>query len=507
MHELQLQREKNAEAQRAAKAAEEALRLEKRREREAQVRQRQLEMKEEKKVALDVRMAKAEVSREAHIGKVASRARQESRKVDEVTFMKSIRSQGAEVSAAEYEKEDRKAQIALKLETAEERRKSLQEEKVAAKAEREKAASERLMLLQLEDEAKERRFTHKVDEAYERWSCFTQAVADRAVAAAKARTEVMVRREMAEAEEAMEKRRALEQRIAEANERRLAHIHELMRNARVASERQAQAQQTREARRATFEEANSTTDGVSTSDRRSVRSDNDCSAETLRRDSGDGSQWAVSAREGGSRGGHAKSAKRSGSRHGSRRTHHRNLSTASGCSESGHSISGDESASRGLRSSPRNSAGGEGTEGGDGPGGEGAEGVDEDVEMGGAMAEEISTSGTLEEGEGMADEAGAATVAVVPPTLAALAAKADVDDQSNLATSGGGDTVGSAGGGGTGSAPISQQLTSPLRAQVEAARAAKLEAQKERLRKLRGAPRRAKGASSNASHAAHEHAH
>jgi hypothetical protein len=40
LHELQLQREKNAEALRASKAAEEAQRLQQRREHEAQVRKR-----------------------------------------------------------------------------------------------------------------------------------------------------------------------------------------------------------------------------------------------------------------------------------------------------------------------------------------------------------------------------------------------------------------------------------------------------------------------------------
>ena len=334
MHLLQLQREKNAEATRAAKAAEEALRLQHRREREAQVRQRQATMAEERKVALESKMSKAEANRDAHVGKVASRARLESRKVDEVAFIKSYGDE-ERVDAL-----DKKAQLNLKMEAAEERRLSAAAEKAAAKAEREKAAVERLEARLREVDERGGKIASKVDEAYQRWNDFTQSVADRAAANSKYRSQVMARRAEAEHEEAIEKRRALEQRMLEANERRLAHIHVLMQQARVASERSAAAQLAREARRATWadEAANSTTDGNTiTTDRRSVRSDGDVGGAELEH-----------GRERGASGGGGRASKGSSSRHGSksrhssRRAHHHRPASNSACSESGCSMSGDE---------------------------------------------------------------------------------------------------------------------------------------------------------------------
>ena len=177
-----------------------------------------------------------------------------------------------------------------------------------------------------------------------RWNDFTASVAHRAAESAQKRQSVMLRREQAQQEGMLEKRRALEQRITEANERRLAHIHMLMQQARVASERSAQAQQFREAnRRATRlyfgllqcsvltwavcflagttwadESAYSTTDGGTTTEKRSVRSDNESSN-------------AESGRPNRRKGKHGKHGK-----------HHQRSN--SGCSESGCSMSGDESA-------------------------------------------------------------------------------------------------------------------------------------------------------------------
>lgn len=74
------------------------------------------------------------------------------------------------------------------------------------------------------------------------------------------------------------KRRALEQRFAEANRRRLAHIHLLMQQARVASERSAQAQHLREARRTTWADESSmcsTTDNATTDRRSETSTDRD----------------------------------------------------------------------------------------------------------------------------------------------------------------------------------------------------------------------------------------
>jgi hypothetical protein len=104
-------------------------------------------------------------------------------------------------------------------------------------------AHRRLLSLQKSNEEKGRHGASKVDEAYQRWTDFNSSVAQRASEATRKRQETLARREAAHQEEAAEKRRALEKRFAEANERRLAHIHMLMQQARVASERSAQAQQ------------------------------------------------------------------------------------------------------------------------------------------------------------------------------------------------------------------------------------------------------------------------
>ena len=85
----------------------------------------------------------------------------------------------------------------------------------------------------------------------------------------------------------------------------------------------------------------------------------------------------------------------------------------------------------------------------------------------------------------------------VPPTLAALAAKDEGDEASNLATSGGGSTWASHLAALSTSVPVTPRdqleitsrvhdlLRSPLRAQVEAAQAEVREAERVRLRKLR----------------------
>ena len=527
LHEIQMQRELKAEAMRAARAADEAEKLLKRREREAQVRKRQEEMKEERKAAIQARMSKADGIREAHIGKVASRARLESRKVDEIAFIKSMGTDPVDELA-----EDKKERMLLKMSEAEERRKLQIDKQAAARAEKDKAkekASERLNQTIREGEARGNDHASRVDEAYQRWSDFTQSVADRAAQRSKQRADASHRRELAELEEAAEKKRALEQRIAEANERRLAHIQMLMLQARVVSERSAQAQQTREARKATWaDEANSATDGVSTADRRSTRSDNELLAAL------EGGVACGAERERSSRksGGGRKCGRHGSKRH---RTHSSggSLYSESGCSS--YSVSGDEGGggrSRGVSVD----VDGDCREGMEmaaevGTGGEhitlrrpcgGASSLwdrmsrtdneDEDAEP---EAEEIADQrGCTPATEGDQAAAACATAAdgaadygsrmlvasktvvvAVPPTLAALAAKDDVDDSSNLATSGGaasGSGVAAAAYHLTQISPALPNITrvhdlvcSPLRAQVQAAEAEAREAERERLRKLR----------------------
>ena len=128
---------------------------------------------------------------------------------------------------------------------------------------------------------------------------------------------------------------------------------------------------------------------------------------------------------------------------------------------------------------------------------------DEDTRIDVEHSAQIMSSGEVNAGvdadHGMPGPSKARTqekqvVVAVPPTLAALAAKDDVDESSNLATSGG---AASGSGGGpnashfgpcashNASGRMHDLVASPLRAQIEAARAAKLDAQREKLRKLR----------------------
>jgi hypothetical protein len=162
----------------------------------SQVRKRQEEMKSAKAATIEERNKKAEANREAHIGKVASKARLESRKVDEVAFIKSH-----STDPAVEEAEERKAQLALKMNEAEERRKLHLGKQAAANAEREKAANERLLERKRMDDARTEVHTSKVDEAYHRWTEFTQSVADRAAQKSQKRLDVISRREQAELEE------------------------------------------------------------------------------------------------------------------------------------------------------------------------------------------------------------------------------------------------------------------------------------------------------------------
>ncbi|KAL3930974.1 MAG: hypothetical protein SGPRY_001311 [Prymnesium sp.] len=295
--EITRKRHARAEATREMLAAEEASRIEKKRSREAQVRERNHRHYLQKKKALDERMMRAEAAREASVTSKASRARLENQKaslafcrlppfpfhphhrsvplplhpherrpsytptctsccnwcfvmlqVEEIAFINSIN----ELHNA-MPKEQRKDAITQRMEDAAARRGLLHERMVSANAARESAAIERHRLLLEQQHARLRTSESRADVAYLRWTEATRSESQRtAERKARHRSQVLERRQEQQRAAILEvesKKAALQQRMAEANERRLAHVELLLQQARIASERQAAVQQARGAKR------------------------------------------------------------------------------------------------------------------------------------------------------------------------------------------------------------------------------------------------------------------
>ena len=449
-------RQVRAEAQREKQAAEEAAKLQKKRDREAQVAARHAELQEERKRALQAKMHRAEVSREANIADVASRARLENQKVEEVAFIK--------VHGSQTPPDERTALIDQRMQDAATRREAQHERAVAAHTEKAKNASERQRqrAASLEERAKDA--GSKVDEAYQRWTEFTSDVAARAAESSRIRAEALALRRSEQEAALTGKREEIERRISDANERRLAHIHALLQTARTSSERQAQAQHTREARRATWADESEAGDS----------SFGGASAPTRERKSSGGSR----------------------DRKHNRRTRSVSDPGRSGgsepCSACG-SVSGDE---RSESAQSARSGGGRATGGGQQlhfspaasarPTRSWAD--EEEAEAEAAAGEEAAGEGggPLAEGEGGEGAASASDSASfkrqssggqigVPPTLAALQGGAGLSVQAADASAQQPGSVGKV-------APLEP---SPLRAQAEAAQLAGQEARRERSRRLR----------------------
>lgn len=168
-------------------------------------------------------MLRAEVSREAALADVASRARLENQKVEEVAFIK--------VHGSQTLPDERTALIDQRMQEAATRREAQHEKTVAAHNVKMSAVSERQRLRAASVEERAKESGSKVDEAYGRWNQFTSDVAARAVEASRLRSEALSRRGREQEAAALDKREAIERRIADANERRLAHIHALLHQA------------------------------------------------------------------------------------------------------------------------------------------------------------------------------------------------------------------------------------------------------------------------------------
>ena len=110
---------------------------------------------------------------------MTSKARLESVKVEENTFIRELESKDFDPI--------RKDVLDKRMSDAEERRKSHerdQERRIEYQREKGNAASERLLSLQKEVEDKGQKAASQVDEAYTRWTSFTASVAERAAKAA-----------------------------------------------------------------------------------------------------------------------------------------------------------------------------------------------------------------------------------------------------------------------------------------------------------------------------------
>ena len=493
LQEAVLEKERRASAALEARALEAKLKIEKQREREAQVRARQEAMKNEKKVALEKKMVQSDKQKADELSKVVSRARKTTMKVEEIAFIKELNTTGLGAfgdGKTPVANPELKEQLDMKMSKAAVARAQLEAEQAARAEKAEKRSSdanERLNELLSHAQAKDQANVSKVDEAYERWTNFTASVAERAAMNARRRKEALAMREAAQLEEVSSKRRALEQRIAEANERRLAHIHMLMQQARVASERSAQAASTREARRTTWadESACSTTDGGTADGRRSDIGSGiggGLDGGVGRDGEGGGGVSRGASRGGGGK--HGKKAGKHGKHGGGRRGGGGNASLSGGSINDGCST-GDEGEVR-----RRWSGGGDTAdfatdkeeedddEGGGGGGGEG-----------GTVGADESSSGKGEERTSATADDG--TVVAVPPTLAALEAAERTNSNGDLASSlnisGPGTNLESGGESGREPTPgVRSALASgPLSAQVKAREAERADAMREKIRKLR----------------------